>query len=222
MIRPGQKIVGRTREPGPAQLVAQGLLPVLPVSQLLATVGQPPLHGGLALVLKNGDTSTIRTYNLPEMYYAIATLQVDLSTEAMRRVIPQQVPLADAAANAANTAAVLDLLKSGRLDELGEVMVDRLHQPYRLPLIPGAAQALDAARSNGGRIDHGNQIYFQQIGINGTSAQNDILSYFRREGEILEEGKEPSYEMQYNFLISMGEKYEGCTKVVNSLMGMFV
>jgi len=107
------------------------------------------LHGGLALVLKHGSGSIIKTYNLPEMYFAIATPQVDLSTEAMRRVIPQQVALADAAANAANTAAVLDSLKSGRLDELGEVMVDRLHQPYRLPLIPGAAQALDAARGAG-------------------------------------------------------------------------
>lgn len=92
----------------------------------------------------------------------------------------------------------------------------------RYHIITAFSQALDAARSNGGRIDQGNQIYFQQIGINGTSAQNEILSYFRREGEMLESGVEPSYEMQYNFLVSMGKKYEGCTKVVNSLKGMIV
>ena len=107
------------------------------------------LHGGLALVLKHGSISIIKTYDLPEMHFAIATPQVDLSTEAMRSVIPQQIVLADAVANAASTAAVLDVLKSGRLAKLGEVMVDSLHQPFRLPLIPGASQALDAARAAG-------------------------------------------------------------------------
>ena len=107
------------------------------------------LHSGLVLVLKHDSSSIIKTYHLPEMHFAIATPQVDLSTEAMRSVIPQRIVLADAVANAASTAAVVDALKTGRLAELGEVMVDRLHQPFRLPLIPGASQAMDAARGAG-------------------------------------------------------------------------
>ena len=107
------------------------------------------MHGGLVLVLKHVEGGMVKTYSLPEMLLAIATPLVDLSTGAMRLVITQQVLLSDAVANAASTAAVLDILKSGNLEELGQVMVDRLHQPYRLPLIPGASQALAAARGAG-------------------------------------------------------------------------
>jgi homoserine kinase len=32
---------------------------------------------------------------------------------------------------------------------MGEVMEDALHQPYRLPLIPGALRAMEAARQAG-------------------------------------------------------------------------
>ena len=32
---------------------------------------------------------------------------------------------------------------------LGQVMVDKLHQPYRLPLIPGSTEAILAARKSG-------------------------------------------------------------------------
>jgi homoserine kinase len=40
---------------------------------------------------------------------------------------------------------VVDALRSGNLDLLADAMQDRLHQPYRLPLIPGAEAALKAA-----------------------------------------------------------------------------
>jgi len=40
-------------------------------------------------------------------------------------------------------------MMSGRTDLLGEAMEDRIHQPYRLPLIPGAAAVMRAAREAG-------------------------------------------------------------------------
>ena len=49
--------------------------------------------------------------------------------------------------SAAAFAAAGVEMASGRFELLGEAMQDRLHQPYRLPSLPGAAGALEAAQS---------------------------------------------------------------------------
>jgi homoserine kinase len=59
------------------------------------------------------------------------------------------VDLSSATYNSGRTVLVVEALRQGDLDLLGRVMDDRLHQPYRLPLIPGAQQALQAARAAG-------------------------------------------------------------------------
>ncbi len=80
---------------------------------------------------------------------AIVLPEVILSTKAARAALPRKVLFADAVENLAMTSLVIQALKTGDLDLLGEVMVDKLHQPYRLPLIPGAAEAIEAARHSG-------------------------------------------------------------------------
>ena len=44
---------------------------------------------------------------------------------------------------------MVEALRTGDLDLLSRVMDDRLHQPHRLRLIPGAPQAMQAARQAG-------------------------------------------------------------------------
>lgn len=72
-------------------------------------------------------------------------------------------------------------------------------------------QGLNAARAHGGRIDEGNQIYFSQIGINGTAAQQEMLNYFKLEDQILKRGELPTHEFQIAWLLSMAEKFKGCS-----------
>ncbi|MFN8385067.1 MAG: hypothetical protein U0X92_01425 [Anaerolineales bacterium] len=43
----------------------------------------------------------------------------------------------------------MEALRNGDLEMLGKVMTDKLHQPRRLKLIPGAAQAMSAAKEAG-------------------------------------------------------------------------
>ena len=112
------------------------------------------LHGGLVLVGLAGEHIVHRpvwdgTLGGDVLQAAVALPDVALSTAAARKALPAKVPLADAVSNMAMTALVLEALKSGDLGLLGEVMVDKLHQPYRLPLIPGAAEAIQAARKSG-------------------------------------------------------------------------
>jgi homoserine kinase len=55
----------------------------------------------------------------------------------------------DATYNIGRTALVVDAFRTGDLSLLGEAMSDKLHQPYRLKLIPGAQSAMDAAKDAG-------------------------------------------------------------------------
>ena len=59
------------------------------------------------------------------------------STDAARRALPAQVPLADAAVTLAHAVALTLALSEGRLDDLGELLEDRLHEPYRAVAVPG-------------------------------------------------------------------------------------
>lgn len=81
-------------------------------------------------------------------------------------------------------------------------------------------QGLCAARSHGGIIDEGNFIYFQNMGVNGLSAQNDVLNYLRWEQECLNASIKIEPTAEWDFLIKMAEKYKGCSKEISKFKGM--
>jgi homoserine kinase len=72
-----------------------------------------------------------------------------ISTNQARNVLPEYIPMKDAAHNISRAMLVIEAFRSGDLDLLGKVMTDTLHQPYRLSLIPGAQEAMDAAKRAG-------------------------------------------------------------------------
>ena len=81
----------------------------------------------------------------------------------------------------------------------------------RFHVMKAFEQALCAARASGGRIDHGNFIYFHDIGINGTLAQADIAAYFVNErGMMSERTPHEMHEYECAFLKCMALKYRGC------------
>ena len=59
------------------------------------------------------------------------------------------IPLSDAAFSAGRVAVLLGALWNGRFDLLREAMRDRLHTPYRAPLIPGYDAVEEAALTAG-------------------------------------------------------------------------
>jgi homoserine kinase len=67
---------------------------------------------------------------------------VRLSTAAARAALPAEVPIRAAASNAAHAAIAMVALTS-RPELLKEGLVDRVHQPYRLPLVPKVRQLFD-------------------------------------------------------------------------------
>src|SRR5215207_10114050 len=72
-----------------------------------------------------------------------------MSTQEARAALPDRVSLKDAVHNISRAVLVTEAFRNRDLDLLGKAMNDTLHQPYRLSLIPGARQAMEAAKEAG-------------------------------------------------------------------------
>jgi homoserine kinase len=119
----------------------------------------PALYGGLTLVVGGdglggathplGAKRHIEKLPVVDLTAVIILPDFDLPTAEARAALPAQVPLADAIFNVSRMGLLVPALASGDYAKLTVAMQDRLHQPYRLPLIPGMAAAFTAVRQAG-------------------------------------------------------------------------
>jgi homoserine kinase len=113
----------------------------------------PALLGGLVVCLVDGEGVHARQLppreNRHPINITLVLPEFDFPTQGARSVLPAQVDRSDAVFNLSRAVLVAEGLCNGDLDLLAMAMEDRLHQPYRLPLIPGALEAMEAARSAG-------------------------------------------------------------------------
>ena len=72
-----------------------------------------------------------------------------MSTQEARAALPERVSLKDAVHNISRAVLVTEAFRNGDLNLLGKAMNDTLHQPYRLSLIPGAHEGMEAAKEAG-------------------------------------------------------------------------
>lgn len=105
--------------------------------------------GGLVLVTKPEWRFAARRLDCAELNVIYILPEIKLSTKEARRALPVQVPMADAVFNIGQALQVAEALRSGDIAALAVAMQDKLHQPYRLPLIPGAAEAIRGAQEAG-------------------------------------------------------------------------
>jgi homoserine kinase len=110
------------------------------------------LYGGCTLCLPPSERPDDRHAGAlvhqpvsPELGFAVAWSRSTLSTDRARAVLPTSVPFEDAVENPRRLALLLAGLRSGDPELLRLGVADRLHHRYRLPLIPGGAEALAAA-----------------------------------------------------------------------------
>lgn len=105
------------------------------------------LFGGL--VLASGGT-WMRFDVIPEIAPIIFVASEKMKTAEARRVLPADIPRADAVANAASTAALIAVLTGQQKAEaLLMSTEDRLHEPYRLPLTQPTFDLHSTLRSKG-------------------------------------------------------------------------
>ena len=108
------------------------------------------LLGGLVVATVN--EGRVIAHQVPigaDFHITIVLPDFYLPTKQARAALPKKVLIRDAVYNISRAVLITEAFRGGDLSLLGEAMSDKLHQPYRLPLIPGAQSAMDAARKAG-------------------------------------------------------------------------
>jgi homoserine kinase len=131
----------------------------------------PSLLGGLLLMVERVTESTaaaapapasspsgrpdmpaIDIVRLPvpaDLRIAVVIPDLEVRTADARAAIPPRVPVGDAVHNLGAIALFITALYDGDLARLGQGTRDRLHQPYRMPLMRGFDEARRAALAAG-------------------------------------------------------------------------
>lgn len=113
----------------------------------------PAMLGGLVASIVHDDR--VLSIKLPAranrspIHVTIVLPDFDFPTHEARKLLPPNVSREDAIFNISRSIMVTEALRTGDLELLGKAMEDKLHQPFRLPIIPGAQDALIAAKRNG-------------------------------------------------------------------------
>lgn len=110
----------------------------------------PALVGGLAVSTEDGEGVRYVRLDPPAGLRAVMAIPAQqLLTSSSRRVLPRRFTREDTVYNIGRTALLVAGFVAGDDEAVGAAMQDRVHQPYRLPLIPGAEAVLAAAREAG-------------------------------------------------------------------------
>jgi homoserine kinase len=105
----------------------------------------PAVHGGLILGVQEPDHLLVEAIAVPPLRVVVVLPNFHLLTSEARAALPRQVSLQDAIFNTGRLGLLIRALETADYDKIRVAMQDRLHQPYRIPLIPGLAAAFDAA-----------------------------------------------------------------------------
>ena len=108
----------------------------------------PCLLGGLVASFMDDGVNYVK-YN-PADSIVITALIPDfpLKTEASRKVLPKEISLGDCVYNISRSVNIPYAFEHGDLELLEKCLHDKIHQPYRFPIIDDSLIFLDYAREN--------------------------------------------------------------------------
>ena len=84
-----------------------------------------------------------------DLCFVVASPDQELETKRARSILPKQLPYFDVIKSVNSAAYVVAAILTGEYDRLSDAVRDFLHEPYRLPLIPGAKNAIEAGVAAG-------------------------------------------------------------------------
>ena len=101
------------------------------------------------LSVLSDDVLVTKKISIKPLHAVIALPDVKISTHQARSVLPVTIALKDGVFNLARVGLLVNSLQEGNYDYLKIAMQDRLHQPFRYGLIPGAEEAISGALEAG-------------------------------------------------------------------------
>ncbi|MEI6278036.1 MAG: homoserine kinase [Verrucomicrobiae bacterium] len=107
----------------------------------------PATFGGFTVTPPMGRLQRYRVGK--ELCFVLLIPDLEIATPAARKALPRTVSFADAAFSAGNAAAVAAAFAAGNYAALAGAFHDRLHQPFREPLLPCLTPVIEAACAAG-------------------------------------------------------------------------
>jgi homoserine kinase len=102
----------------------------------------PAVFGNVVVAASGDARGYLRLPAAPQVRALVVVPDVSLSTCESRALLPDRYARADVVFTAQRAALLGAALASGSWNGLREAMRDRVHQPYRVPRIPGMQEAL--------------------------------------------------------------------------------
>jgi homoserine kinase len=111
----------------------------------------PALLGGLTICVLDeaGRVQVVQPRVRNDLQFLFCVPSVELPTKRARKALPKSYKREDVVFSLSRAVMLTALLHGGSTRLLRAAMHDRIHQPYRAPLVPGLAEALEAAEGAG-------------------------------------------------------------------------
>jgi homoserine kinase len=113
----------------------------------------PAVIGGFCVARCDASTGellgVLRTPIGRDLTFVVVSPDQELETRKARGILPKELPYFDAVKSVNSATYVVAAFLSGEYDRLRHAVKDFLHEPYRLPLIPGAKSAIEAGVTAG-------------------------------------------------------------------------
>lgn len=105
----------------------------------------PAVVGGMVVTALKQGMLLVQPIPCPPLRVVVCVPQFEFLTPDARELLPQNIPRQDAVFNIGRVLLVVEALRTGNDALLRQAMDDHLHEPYRLPRIPGARKVVTAA-----------------------------------------------------------------------------
>lgn len=110
----------------------------------------PALLGGIVTAVFDGKkVHWVKQEVFTTLKFIVIVPDFELKTEKARQCLPKEIPFTDAVYNLSRAALFSASLLTGKYENLRTAVDDRLHQPYRIELIPHARDVFETAYSLG-------------------------------------------------------------------------
>ena len=110
----------------------------------------PALLGGIVTAVFDGrKVHGVKQEVFTKLKFVAIIPDFELKTDAARACLPKEVSHKDAVYNLSRAALFSASLLTGKFENLRTAVHDRLHQPYRMELIPNCREVFDIAYSHG-------------------------------------------------------------------------
>ena len=108
----------------------------------------PAIVGGLVIssLEDDGSVAYSKLYWPSDWKITVCVPDFELSTDIARSVLPKEVPMKDAIFNAQRLAMFVQAVHTKDSELMKLALHDKLHQPYRMKLVPGLDKIIDNLR----------------------------------------------------------------------------